>query len=101
MKNRNANRLLRDMKRLAQDVNDTEICKKFETLIKGGNEIDFPASITSSIMEDPSLIEDNQVPELYLMYFRHYRYMRKREQKMIERGEIQPKRSRSRSVGKS
>jgi hypothetical protein len=90
LKNRNLNRLLKEMKKHVQEVNDQEICRRFETLIKGGNEEDIQAQVMSRILEDPFDVEENEIPEIYLMYFRHYRFMRKRYNRQVERGEIDP-----------
>lgn len=83
-KNRNVTRLLKEMKKLAIDVNDNEICKKFETLIKSGTEEDIVQVIVSRIIDDPFDVDDKEIPEIYVMYFRHYRFMRKRQKKIQE-----------------
>lgn len=99
LKNRNLNRLLKEMKKYVQEVNDQEICRRFETLIKGGNEEDISPQVTTRILEDPFDVEENEIPEIYLMYFRHYRFMRKRYNRQVERGEIDPNSS-SRNKGR-
>lgn len=78
MKNRKINRLLRQMKKISQDVNDTAICKKFEILIKSGDEVDISSQLLARIFEDPFEVDDKELPELYLLYFRHYRFLVKR-----------------------
>ncbi len=99
LKNRNASRLLREMKRLSMDINDQEICKKFETLLKGGNDMDIPQAIMSQLLIDPADIDEKQLPELYLMYFRHFRFQRKREERMVNRGEVKPRTRRTTAAG--
>ncbi len=79
---RNVNRLLKEMKKFSVDVNDNEICKKFETLIKSGNEEDIPHTIITQIINDPFEVNEKEIAEIYVMYFRHYRFMRKRQKKI-------------------
>jgi hypothetical protein len=81
------------MKKMAIDINDHAIFKKFEILIKSGDEKDISAQLISRILNDPFEVEDNELPELYVMYFKHFRYQRKRSSKIDEPQKTRPQRA--------
>ncbi len=66
------------MKKLSQEVNDQEICRRLEILINSDHD-DLTPAIARQIFEEPHSIEPKMIPEPFTQYVMHYLYMQKRE----------------------
>ncbi|MCB1192451.1 MAG: hypothetical protein H7A23_19430 [Leptospiraceae bacterium] len=73
-------KLLEAMKRLSNEVNDHEICKRLESLILTSKE-DLNMLVVNSLLEKPLDFEPKEIPEPYTQYVKHFIYMVKRNEK--------------------
>lgn len=73
-------KLLSAMRKLSLEVNDEEICRRFETLMHTSKE-DLNLSSVHSLLHNPSEFEPKEIPEPYTQYVRHFMYMVKRNEK--------------------
>lgn len=65
------------MEKMAQDVNDREICKRLRHFA-GRTEYDLAHETIMQIRSRRGDVEINLIPEPLLPFFRHYQYMKKR-----------------------
>ena len=77
-------KLLNQMRKLIQEVNDQEICRRLEILMNSEKE-DLPSAMIRLILDDPTEFDPKQVPEPYTQYVKHYLYMVKRRNRETER----------------
>lgn len=68
------------MRKMAIEVNDSEVCRKLEILMNSEKE-DFSPQLIRRIEDLPSDFDPREVPEPYTQYVRHYLYMVRRAQK--------------------
>lgn len=68
------------MRKLSVEVNDEEICRRFETLMHTSKE-DLNLNSVKSLLQNPSEFEPKEIPEPYTQYVRHFMYMVKRNEK--------------------
>jgi len=68
------------MRKLSLEVNDSEICKRLETLMLTSKE-DLPLSGIKSLLENPLEYEPKEIPEPFTQYVRHFIYMVKRNER--------------------
>lgn len=73
-------KLLSAMRKLSVEVNDEEICRRFETLMHTSKE-DLNVNSVKSLLENPFEFEPKEIPEPYTQYVRHFIYMVKRNEK--------------------
>ncbi len=78
------NKLLTAMRKLSNEVNDQEICRRLETLINTEKD-DLNAQLAKKIFETPDEVEPRDIPEPYTQYVMHYVYMLKREARLKEK----------------
>ncbi|MBE7413433.1 MAG: hypothetical protein L6Q54_06525 [Leptospiraceae bacterium] len=74
------NKLLNAMRKLSVEVNDEEICRRFETLMQTSKE-DLNLNSVRSLLQNPVEFEPKEIPEPYTQYVRHFIYMVKRNEK--------------------
>ena len=70
-------KLLSVMKRLTEEVNDQEICRRLEILMNSEKD-DLPVSMVRELLEAPERFDPSGVQDPYSQYIRHYLYMIKR-----------------------
>ncbi|MCB1173062.1 MAG: hypothetical protein KDK39_05840 [Leptospiraceae bacterium] len=70
-------RLLSIMRKLSEEVNDIEICRRLEILMNSEKE-DLPANIIRTLVHEPEKFDPQLVQDPYSQYIRHYLYMVKR-----------------------
>jgi hypothetical protein len=68
------------MRKLSTEVNDQEICKRFETLMLTSKEDLNPNSVKTLLM-DPLSFDPKEIPEPYTMYVKHFIYMVRRNER--------------------
>jgi hypothetical protein len=73
-------RFLAAMQRLSTEVNDTEICKRFETLMFT-NKDDLNLQLITQLLANPRDFDPNVIQEPFGQYVRHFLYMIKRSEK--------------------
>lgn len=73
-------KLLSVMRKMAVEVNDSEVCRKLEILMNSEKE-DFSPQLIRRIEDLPSDFDPREVPEPYTQYVRHYLYMVRRARK--------------------
>lgn len=73
-------KLIEAMKRLCNEVNDHEICKRLENLILTSKE-DLNMLVVNSLLEKPMDFEPKEIPEPFTQYVKHFIYMVKRNEK--------------------
>ena len=77
-------RLLAAMKKLSEEVNDHEICRRLEILMSSEKE-DIPPALMKRIFDTPDEIEPRDIQEPYTQYVMHYLYMLKRQKRNKDR----------------
>lgn len=77
-------KLLNSMKKLIREVNDKEICNRLE-ILKGVEKEDIPPHIVRSLFDNPLTFDTDQISEPFSQYVKHYVYMVKRDQRILQR----------------
>ncbi len=73
-------KLLSNMRKMIQEVNDQEICRRLDILMNTEKE-DLPSQMVRRILDEPETFDPSEVPEPYTQYVKHYLYMIKRAQR--------------------
>lgn len=66
------------MKKMSVEVNDQEICRRFEILISTEKE-DLPPPLVKKLLESPEDFDPKKMSDPVSQYARHYLYMVKRD----------------------
>ncbi len=77
---RNIHWLCSEMEKLAQDVNDREICKRLRQFASR-TEYDLPHETIVQIRSRRGEVDIHLIPEPLLPFFRHFQFMKKRLEK--------------------
>ncbi len=85
-------RLLSAMKKMIEEVNDQEICRRLEILMNTEKE-DLPPAMIKSLLQNPAQFDPSEVSEPYTQYVKHYLFMVKREGREKERQRMERERT--------
>lgn len=81
-------RLLSSMKKMIEEVNDQEICRRLEILMNTEKD-DLPPAMIKTLLQNPTGFDPSEVPEPYTQYVKHYLFMIKRADREKERQQME------------
>lgn len=82
--NSGVSKLLTSMKKMIEEVNDQEICRRLEILMNTEKD-DLPGTMIKALLQSPADFDPSEVPEPYTQYVKHYLFMIKRAEREKER----------------